>query len=296
MRRTLFADARTMMFQDNRVGEDSVGLEVFRRLLPPFIHIEVIQPDSPEYDDLKVHSVLFDAGERLTHNVIRYQSQMIEDQMGEGTKHFSASRAADSIIQGDNGRKLGIPLIKNMIAEIMEETDSDYLAGVTKVYLIHPPHLESELRGHLSVLPVPASADMASERLINIAFRDKSYPFVVQPFPMDLTGRESADPRWLIVHLYNPDKPALAIRVPSQGPLTFKEPTPLLSDTEVAETWGMEAIGDYLRDAGVAVQDVCHEPNGPKTFPDYQAHLNGYPLGLRDHSCVGRHSPCTPYI
>ena len=75
--------------------------------------------------------------------------------------------------------------------------------------------------------------------------------------------------------MYNPDMPAMAIGVEAQGPLTFREPTPLLSDTEVAERWAMEVVEGYLSNMGVDIVCACHEPNGPKTFPDYRAQLNG---------------------
>ena len=130
-------------------------------------------------------------------------------------------------------------MIKAMIAETADVEDSEYVEGVTKVYVIHPPELEDELRRHLSALPVPAMSDSPSERLMSVAIGQESRRFVVEPYKMDLTRRGSTDPRWLIVHIYNPDIPALAISVEAQGPLTFKEPTPLLSDTEVAETWAM---------------------------------------------------------
>ena len=37
----------------------------------------------------------------------------------------------------------------------------------------------------------------------------------------------------------------------------------------------MGVIQSHLREAGVDVRCVCYEPNGPKTFPDYRAQLNG---------------------
>ena len=37
----------------------------------------------------------------------------------------------------------------------------------------------------------------------------------------------------------------------------------------------MGVIQSHLREAGVDVRCVCYEPNGPKTFPDYRARLNG---------------------
>ena len=272
-----FVRTRMMQFQEYPLGGESAGLRAFRRLLPPFIHVDVIQPGSPEYDDLSVRSVVIDASENFTNNVSEFISRLIEDEMGQGTKDFYVSKAADVINPGVDGRKLGIPLLKAMIAEMVEESDSDLLGGVTKVYLIHPPHLESELLGHFANLPVPARADSASERLISVPGRSGMHPFVVHPYKMDLTRRRSTDPRWLIVHLYNPDKPALAIKVESQGPFTFKEPTPLLSNTEVAEDWAMSVMRGHFRDNDVDIQGVSHEPNGPKTFPDYQAQLNGTP-------------------
>ena len=195
--------------------------------------------------------------------------------MGQGAKEFHTSSVGDSITPGADGKKLGIPMIKAMIAEMAEAEERDYVEGVTKVYVIHPPQLEDELHRHLSALPVPATSASPSARLISVAVDQEMRHFVVEPYKMDLTRRRSPDPRWLIVHLYNPDMPALAIGVEAQGPLTFKEPIPLLSDTEVAEKWAMGVMQGYLRDAGIDVRCVCHEPNGPKTFPDYRARLDG---------------------
>jgi hypothetical protein len=204
-------------------------------------------------------------------------SRVIDDRMGEATKEFYTSTSGDSFTRDADGKKLGIQMIKAMIAETIEVEECDYVDGVTKVYVIHPPQLEDEIQCHLSALPVPAISASRSERLISIAAGQKMRHFVVEPYKMDLTRRRSTDPRWLIVHLYNPDIPALAIGVEAQGPLTFKEPTPLLSNTEVAEEWAMGVIQNHLREAGVGVRCVCYEPNGPKTFPDYRARLNGTP-------------------
>ena len=275
MPQIVFAPFRIRVPQQYLVGEESPGLKAFRRLLPPFIHIKVVQHGTPEYDDLRVHSVAFDAGENFTGNVIKYMSRIIDDRMGEATKEFYTSTSGDSFTRDADGKKLGIQMIKAMIAETIEVEECDYVDGVTKVYVIHPPQLEDELRCHLSALPVPAISASRSERLISIAVGQEIHHFVVEPYKMDLTRRRSTDPRWLIVLLYNPDRPALGIRVEAQGPLTFKEPTPLLSDTEVAEKWAMGVIQSHLREAGVDVRCVCYEPNGPKTFPDYRAQLNG---------------------
>ena len=240
MPQIVFVPFRVRVPQQYLVGEESPGLKAFRRLLPPFVHMEVVHSGTPQYDDLKTHSVIFEAGENFAGNVVEYMSRLIDDRMGQSTKEFYTSTIADSITPDADGKKLRLQLLKAMIAETIEGEDYNYVDGVTKVYVIHPPQLEDELRKHLSALPVPAISASRSERLISITTSQETRHFVVEPYKMDLTRRHSTDPRWLIVHLYNPDMPALAIRVETQGPLTFKEPTPLLSDTQVAEKWAME--------------------------------------------------------
>ena len=274
MTRMVFAPFRIGVPEQYLVGEESPGLKVFRSVLPPFVHVEVIQQGTPEYEDLEVHSVTFEAGENLATNVVKFMSRLINDRMGQGTKEFHTSTVGDSIAPGPDGKRLGIPMIKAMIAETARVEDRDYVEGVTRVYVIHPPELADELHRHLSALPVPAMSSSPLERLISVDMGQEMRQFVVEPHKMDLTRQRTTDPRWLIVHLYNPNLPALAIRVEPQGPLTFKEPTPLLSDTEVAERWAMGVMEGYLRDAGIDVRCVRHEPNGPKTFPDYRARLN----------------------
>ena len=72
MSQIVFAPFRIGVPHRYLVGEESPGLQAFRCLLPPFIHIKVVQHGTPEYDDLRVHSVAFDAGENFTGNVIKY--------------------------------------------------------------------------------------------------------------------------------------------------------------------------------------------------------------------------------
>ena len=275
MKPMMFVPVRVREAKEYLICEESPGLKAFRRQIPPFIHVEVVQQGTPEYDDLKTHSVIFEGGTNFSTHVDDYIAYLINDQMGQSTKEFYVPGALNAITPDSNERKLGIPLLKAMIAEMSEIQDSDYLEGVTKVYVIHPPQLEDELCSHLSALPVPAISGSVSARLISVRVGNESRHFVVEPYKMDLTKRHSADPRWLIVHLYNPDMPAMAIRVEAEGPLTFREPTPLLSDTEVAERWTMKVVEDYLSNMGVDIACPCHEPNGPKTFPDYRAQLNG---------------------
>ena len=282
-----FAPFRYRGPQRYLAGEESPGLTLARILLPPFVHVEVVQQGTREYEDLPVRSVTIQAGENSATNVTEYMSRLIDDQMGLTAKEFPASRIGGASTPDADGKKLGIPLIKAMIAERIEDEDRDYTDGVTRVYLIHPPQLEDDLRRHLSTLLVPATFASPWERLISVAVGQEMRHFVVEPYAMDLTNRLSTDPRWLIVHVYNPDIPALTLRVGAQGPLAFKEPTPLLSKTEDVEKWAMGVVQDYLRGAGVEVRCVCREPNGPKTFPDYRARLDGAPWDLEMTRVVG---------
>ena len=59
----------------------------------------------------------FDAGENFTGNVIKYMSRIIDDRMGEATKEFCTSTSGDSFTRDADGKKLGIQMIKAMIAE-----------------------------------------------------------------------------------------------------------------------------------------------------------------------------------
>ena len=167
--------------------------------MPPFVHVEVIQQGTPEYEDIRVNSVTFEAGKHLSTNIIEYMSRLIDDRMGQGTKEFYTSTIGDSITPDADGKKLGIPMIKAMIAEMTEVEERDYVEGVTKVYVIHPPQLEDEIRDHLSALPVPPMSSSPSEKLISVAVGQEMRHFVVEPYKMDLTRRQSTDPRWLIV-------------------------------------------------------------------------------------------------
>ena len=282
-----FVPFRVRVPQEYLIGEESLGLKGFRSLIPPFIHLEVIQGDTLEPDELSVRSVFLDAGPNFNSNVMDYISSLIGDQLGQATKEFPVSDVANSIKADVDGKKLGLPLMKAMIAEIAEAEDPGYMEGIRKVYLIHPPKLENEIRCHLSALPVPAMPDSPSERLISVNVGENIRIFVVEPYKIELTRRRSTDPRWLIVHPYNPDKPALVIKVEAQGPLTFKEPTPLLLKTEYAENQAMELLQANLRDSGVTLQDLCYEPNGPKTFPDYRASVNGVPWNFEVTRVLG---------
>ena len=81
-----------------------------------------------------------------------------------------------SITPDADGKKLGIPMIKAIIAEMTQILDHDYIEGVTKVYVIHPPELEDELHRHLSVQPVPSVSSSPLERLISVAVNKRRDP------------------------------------------------------------------------------------------------------------------------
>ena len=106
MPQIVFAPFRIRVPQQYLVGEESPGLKAFRRLLPPFVHVEVVQPGTPEYDDLRVHSVTLEAGENFNSNVIEYMSRVIDDRMGEATKEFYTSTSGDSFTRDADGKNL----------------------------------------------------------------------------------------------------------------------------------------------------------------------------------------------
>ena len=75
MPRMVFAPFRIRVPQQYIIGEESPGLKVFRSILPPFIHFEVVGEGTPEYEDLKAHSVTFEAGDNFVAHVIEYMSR-----------------------------------------------------------------------------------------------------------------------------------------------------------------------------------------------------------------------------
>ena len=86
MPQIVFAPYRIRVPQQYLVGEESLGLKAFRRLLPPFVDVEIVQPGTPEYDDIRTQSVTFEAGENFGSNVMEYISRGIDDRMGQATK------------------------------------------------------------------------------------------------------------------------------------------------------------------------------------------------------------------
>ena len=264
-----FAPFQVRVPQEYLIGEESPGLAAFRRMLPPFIHVEVVSAGAPDEENMIATSVMFDVGENFASHFLEFAQRTMDVRMGRSTKEFTPLSVVDAIEGDPEGKKLGIPLIKEMIVEIVRESEPEYVDGATKVYVIHPPALEGELSGHLAVLPVPAMADSALERVMGVRVDKTVQSFVVQPYKMDLIGRHSEDPRWLIIHLYNPNMPALVVKVGEHGPWSFKEPTPLLSDTKDAESWAVWELQTYLRGEGVDIE-IHSEPNGPTTFPDFR--------------------------
>ena len=165
-------------------------------------------------------------------------------------------------------------MLKRLIGDVIRNEDAEFVKGVSKAYVLHPPALRDELKEHLSYLPLPPMHDHVSERLVSLSVSGENRRFVLAPYEMDIESRRSNDPRWVIVLLFNPDMPPLGIKIGVPKPLNFKEPTPLLSDTEIAEKWAMQVMEDTLRDSGDSIE-YRHEPNGPKTFPDFAANISG---------------------
>ena len=248
---------------------ESAGLKWFRSLIPPFIEVEVVPEGGLGPNDSQERLAAFDSGQNFVEHINSLTSALVDDMVEQGAKDISN-------IQWDfGGHKFDLDMVKALVAQMAEDQDNDYLEGVKKVYLIHPPGLEEAILRHLSGLLVPAIPNSQSARLISVTVGDEMRHFVVEPYKMNLPTQDSKNVHWLIVHLYNPDKPAMSIKVEDQGPWAFKEPTPLLSDTEVAEDWAMKALEAHFIQEGIAVHDVCYEPNGPSTFPDYRACLDG---------------------
>ena len=245
-----------------------------RSFIPPFIDIEVVSPGTPEYDALPNNFVMFEVGENLLANMTTFTAMQLNSRLLQVTDQMPSLPDAATTNGSGQTAKLGIPLLKRGIASIVTALEPKEVEGATKVYIVHSPALKDDLHRHLADLPVPAYYDSMEERLISVTVDGKTLSFTVTPYMMGPLCQADADERWLLINLYNPHMPSMAIAVAEEGFMALKEPTPLLGDTEAVETWAMEKLTERWTRSGIHVQNVGKEPNGPKTFPDYTVSLN----------------------
>ena len=71
-------------------------MSALRQLLPPFVDVEFVGEESPEYDEIDTRSVFFEAGENFQSNIRAYVANLIEEGMGEATKKLPISSVVDT--------------------------------------------------------------------------------------------------------------------------------------------------------------------------------------------------------
>ena len=172
-----------------------------------------------------------------------------------------------------NDLRMGIPLLQNMLVQIAEEMPRDYVDGARTLYVIYPPTLEVEVSQTLASLLWAPSSDPKGRRLIRIQKDGLAHVFEVEPCRLDFPELSTENPRWLLILLSNPDTPLLAIRIPQDPWIHLVDRLSLGNTRELGDSV-RRLLTDYLCNNQVAVKFIP-EPNGPATFPDFQAEING---------------------
>ena len=246
--------------------------EEFLRLIPPFVHVETVPRESAEYAALPSNFVMMGADSGLHANALTYAKHGFNRGWQEATTQLSeAPTRADGPVR--------LADLKVMMTEVMVNLRAEgdhYVEGIDTWYLIHSDNRTRMIDSLLGDLLVSERYDgVTRERLISVSLDGQALAFTITPYAVEDPRRIAEDSGWLILFAHNPRDPGLVLRVAEGGPFEFKEPTPLLSESEVAERWAMKVLKGHLEAVGRDTRDTSREPNGEATFPDYHAKIDG---------------------
>ena len=251
----------------------------FRGRLPPFIDIETLPEGNPLNVGLPAYTSFFTAkGEcqqgSLQHLVDELSANWVNSQFEDSTSQFPGFDASTRASSPPDGQRATAALLKEAIANILYAETVEYIKGATAVYIIHPPPLAHPVGHILRSLPLSPRPRQNPPRLISVRANRCTHVFPVISHQIDLPPYSDTEPAWLVVHLHNPDMPAMAVRVPESGPWDFDDISLAFTGTTEVEFFAMETIERYAQSKGLRVVHV-HEPNGPSTFPDFEATIDG---------------------
>ena len=239
--------------------------------LPPFCHLRIVPRDTPE---LARHLSFFSlqVPESDPQQVIgRYVRDLMIKLLGQSTTSFRSSTSEQ--LNSETGNNL-LPVLKREASRIIADMPCDYMQGASTMYVIHSPTLKAKIVQAISKLPLAVGKNPTHRRLISVETDEMSYVFELDTYEIDLPLEYVDDPRWLILHLFNPDDPAMELLIPEPGSLIDVMPTMALDDTARLEYAAMEIVEQDLRSKQTRVE-YTHEPNGVATFPDFEAYIDG---------------------
>ena len=248
------------------------------RHLPPFMPPKFVRRDEPEYETMPQYTAFFVPGNGLSglselpFALEAHLGNIIGEELGKSTSAVPVLEPQLRNPDAGKGTKLDLAVLKQAARSIIRAVSRDYVERVQTMYLIHPAALRKTIVQVLSKMPLAPSANPGERRLLWVPGEKESYAFQVEPYEIELSERHVDGPRWMILYLFNPDDPAIVMRIPVPGPWTNLEPTLALGNTNDIESAAMAIIEKNLHKKQVTV-DFIPEPNGFATFPDFEAKI-----------------------
>ena len=264
-------------------------MSLLKEMLPPFIAIEAVEENTPEYEALPMYKVIFNTEDGKvkflpTDILEEYTDRFMNMQMARSIEKIHRAHSNSGV---SNAKSMDVSLIKELASQIVQGMDPDYIRGSTVLYLIHPQYLKGEVTKALAKLPFSPTPGANEQRLISIRDNERTHAFQVEPYQMELPRRNFESPGWLIALLFNPEDPALVLSVPASGPMNGLNSELGLGDTDSVEFRSMNLIEQELGTRGMNVNYV-HEPNGHTSFPDFNADIDGIEWEIEVTRVLGR--------
>ena len=244
---------------------------------PPFMPIKSVEKGTPEYEATELHCAFFLDPEHQSisdrHSAIGEYYEHLMSEILSGNTSQLGHLSADPEIPGSAGNgKLALPNVKAAIKQIIDSNEAEFLDGVRKVYVVHPPSLQEKAIHAMNSLP---AADMyGSTKLISVRREKQTLVFPIETFCMKLHRSPFESTGWMTI-LFNPERPVVQIPVPADRPAAFLAPLYGFGNTEDIERRAMDAISLRLNAGTTSLTGRIHEPNGDTTFPDFEATIRG---------------------
>ena len=244
---------------------------------PPFMPVKIVARGTPEHKAAELRCAFFleseNQSKRNGYSAIgEYYEHLMSEILTSNTSQMGQLSADPEIPGSSNHGRLTLPNIKAAIKQVINPYDQEFIDGVTKVYVVHPPPLEKDAIRTMSALPA-AGLD-GHTRLIGVEKDGRTRTFHIEPFVMKLHQAPFESTGWMTIP-FNPERPVVEIRVPASHPTPFLDPLYGFGKTENIERDAMDAIIKQLSKGTISVTRATQEPNGETTFPDFEATIGG---------------------
>ncbi len=244
---------------------------------PPFMPIKLVEKGASEHEATELHCAFFlDPEHQFIWNghsaIDEYYEHRISEILTSITSQLDHLSADPEIPGSASNGKLALPNVKAAIKQVINSNEEEFLDGVRKVYIVHPPSLQEDAIGMMSTLP--AAGINSSTRLISLVNEGTTKVFPIETFCMKLHRAPFESTGWMTI-LFDPERPVVQILVPAGQPAAILAPLYGLGNTVNTERLAMDAITSRLNTGTSSVTRAIHEPNRDTTFPDFEATISG---------------------